>query len=62
VTIVALEKGISVTYSEFVSVALAIQHVKRMRSYHLLLVSYSSALSHKLRDFRKTLLNMKFVF
>jgi hypothetical protein len=31
VTIVAVEKAISITYSECVSVALVIQHAKRMR-------------------------------
>jgi hypothetical protein len=60
-------KARSITYSECVSVALVIQHAKRMR--HIILSSvarialpYFSTLSHKRYDFRKKLLNIKCVF
>jgi hypothetical protein len=51
-------KAISITYSECVSVALFIQHVKRMRRVILSSVAtpappYSSTLSQKGHEFRK---------
>jgi hypothetical protein len=50
VTVVAVEKQLSVSYSEFVSVALNIQHSMRMRRVILsaacLAVSYIFTLSH----------------
>jgi hypothetical protein len=50
-----------------VSVALVIQHAKRMRSIILsslacMVVKYFSTLSHKRRNIRKKILNIKFVF
>jgi len=62
-------KDISITYSEFVFVALGVQHAKRMRRIMLSTVacpalSYLSTLSHKRHDFRGAggLLNIKCVF
>ena len=58
VTIVALEKHRGITYSEFVSVVLFIQHAKRMRhivlsSVDCLELQYFSMLSHKRHNFRE---------
>ena len=55
VTIVAAE-SLNITYSECVSVAVVIQHVKRMRRT---VRPYFSTLSHKWHDFRENLLNIK---
>ena len=60
--IVAVEKQLSITYS----VALGIQHTKRMRRIILLSVAslallYFSTLPYKGYDFWKTLLKMKCV-
>ena len=59
-------KAISITYSECVSVAEFIQHamcISRivLSSVVCLAVPYFSTLSHKQRDFRKVLLNIKCV-
>jgi len=56
VTIFCRRIAISITYTECVSVALGIRHVKRMRRIILSPVAfpnlpYSSTLSHKLHDF-----------
>ena len=57
-------KTISVTYSECESVALIIQHAKRMRRIVLLNVArlalhFFSTLSHKFYDFRKRVIEHK---
>jgi hypothetical protein len=60
-------KAISITYSECVFVALVIQHATRMSRIILssgacLTVPYFSRLSHRRHNFRKNLLNIKYVF
>jgi len=55
VTIVAAET-LSITYSEYVSVTVVIQNVKRMRRSFR---PYFSTLSHKWHDFWEKLLNIK---
>jgi len=57
-------KTTSVTYSECESVALVIQHAKRMRLIVLLNVArlavpYFSTLSHKFYNFRKNVIDHK---
>jgi hypothetical protein len=63
ITIVAVKKAISITYSECLFVALVIQHAKSMRhiillSVACLILSYFSTLSDKRHDTQKSLLNV----
>ena len=67
--VAALEKklGIRATYSDFVSVALIIKHVKRMRRIVLpsviwLAVLYFPTSSHKGHDFLKEVIEQKVLF
>jgi hypothetical protein len=63
-TIFAVEKAVSITYSECVSVALIIQYEKLMRHIILspvacLALQYFSTLSHKKRDVRGKVIEHK---
>ena len=66
VIIDAVEKPVTITHSQCVSVTLGIQHVVRMRRIVLssvacpVLPRFST--SHKRHDFRKNILNGKCVF
>jgi len=54
VTLFAVHKQISITYSECVYVTLVVQHGMRMRHIKIAIcVPYFSILFHKQRDFRK---------
>jgi hypothetical protein len=60
-------RGRAISITHYVSVALVIQHAKRMRRIILssvasLALPYFSTLSHKRYDFRKKLLSIKCVF
>jgi hypothetical protein len=55
-------QAVSITYSEWMFVALGIQHAIRMRHFvirGLLALQYFSSLSHKRHDFRKKATNHK---
>jgi hypothetical protein len=60
-----LEKVTSITYSECMLVALVIHHKTRMRHIMISMASpvlpYFTTLSHKWYEFRKQLLNIKYV-
>jgi hypothetical protein len=62
-----VEKALSIIYSEWVSISLAIQQAERMRriilsSVACLKSTTFAALSHERHDFRKTFFNTKCVF